>query len=158
VAFHNHGDFTISTLWPLIASESNMSMSQTVSTASETPLKRRRASGADMTQNMSAQGSNSAHPHIPKRGARACTACRKGKNRCEGEGEVSTPTPTIALIIDFWAVHPPGPALFKAPCRRCQISGTPCVFEKPEKTNSQLMSSASVEYVPALILLYSSPV
>jgi hypothetical protein len=22
---------------------------------------------------------------IPKRGARACTACRKGKNRCEGE-------------------------------------------------------------------------
>ena len=23
--------------------------------------------------------------HIPKRGARACTACRKGKNRCEGE-------------------------------------------------------------------------
>lgn len=23
--------------------------------------------------------------HIPKRGARACTACRKGKNRCEGD-------------------------------------------------------------------------
>ena len=23
--------------------------------------------------------------HIPKRGSRACTACRKGKNRCEGE-------------------------------------------------------------------------
>ena len=23
--------------------------------------------------------------HVPKRGARACTACRKGKNRCEGE-------------------------------------------------------------------------
>ncbi|CAE6417206.1 unnamed protein product [Rhizoctonia solani] len=44
---------------------------------------------------------------IPKRGARACTACRKGKNRCEGE----------------------------SPCRRCQMSGTPCVFEKPEKKN-----------------------
>jgi hypothetical protein len=29
---------------------------------------------------------SSANPgHIPKRGARACTACRKGKNRCEGE-------------------------------------------------------------------------
>lgn len=25
---------------------------------------------------------------IPKRGARACTACRKGKNRCEGEVRV----------------------------------------------------------------------
>ena len=23
--------------------------------------------------------------HLPKRGARACTNCRKGKNRCEGE-------------------------------------------------------------------------
>ncbi|KAG8890381.1 hypothetical protein FRB98_008956 [Tulasnella sp. 332] len=23
--------------------------------------------------------------HVPKRGARACTACRKGKNRCEGD-------------------------------------------------------------------------
>ncbi|KAF8608925.1 hypothetical protein BDV93DRAFT_433742 [Ceratobasidium sp. AG-I] len=44
---------------------------------------------------------------IPKRGSKACTACRKGKNRCEGE----------------------------APCRRCQMSGTPCVFEKPEKKN-----------------------
>ncbi|GAW01564.1 hypothetical protein LENED_003166 [Lentinula edodes] len=46
--------------------------------------------------------------HIPKRGARACTACRKGKNRCEGD----------------------------APCRRCQLSGTPCIFEKPEKKNA----------------------
>ena len=31
------------------------------------------------------QGSPSQTVHIPKRGARACTACRKGKNRCEGE-------------------------------------------------------------------------
>ncbi len=30
--------------------------------------------------------SNNIQPgSIPKRGARACTACRKGKNRCEGE-------------------------------------------------------------------------
>ena len=27
--------------------------------------------------------------HIPKRGARACTNCRKGKNRCEGEVRLS---------------------------------------------------------------------
>ncbi|THH20434.1 hypothetical protein EUX98_g8589 [Antrodiella citrinella] len=60
--------------------------------------------------------------HIPKRGARACTACRKGKNRCEGE----------------------------APCRRCQLSGTPCVFEKPEKKNVQAMSNASVERLSRL--------
>lgn len=37
-----------------------------------------------------ATGSNTnnngvALPNVPKRGARACTACRKGKNRCEGE-------------------------------------------------------------------------
>ncbi|KAG8999994.1 hypothetical protein FRB94_008806 [Tulasnella sp. JGI-2019a] len=43
--------------------------------------------------------------HVPKRGARACTACRKGKNRCEGD----------------------------SPCRRCQLTGTTCVFEKPER-------------------------
>ncbi|KIO30710.1 hypothetical protein M407DRAFT_20239 [Tulasnella calospora MUT 4182] len=54
-----------------------------------------------------ANGTNGPQSHIPKRGARACTACRKGKNRCEGE----------------------------SPCRRCQLSGTPCVFEKPEKKN-----------------------
>ncbi|KAJ7072325.1 hypothetical protein C8F01DRAFT_1103486 [Mycena amicta] len=44
--------------------------------------------------------------HIPKRGA--STQCRKGKNRCEGE----------------------------APCRRCQLSGAVCVFEKPEKKSN----------------------
>ncbi|CCO27197.1 Transcriptional activator of proteases prtT AltName: Full=Zn(2)-C6 zinc finger-containing protein prtT [Rhizoctonia solani AG-1 IB] len=60
-------------------------------------------------QQMSSAASAQAHmpTGIPKRGARACTACRKGKNRCEGE----------------------------SPCRRCQMSGTPCVFEKPEKKN-----------------------
>ncbi|KAG8736305.1 hypothetical protein FRC12_017689, partial [Ceratobasidium sp. 428] len=53
----------------------------------------------------SAVDNNRIAAQIPKRGARACTACRKGKNRCEGE----------------------------SPCRRCQMSGTQCVFEKPEK-------------------------
>ncbi|KAI0321177.1 hypothetical protein OF83DRAFT_1051665 [Amylostereum chailletii] len=60
--------------------------------------------------------------HIPKRGARACTACRKGKNRCEGE----------------------------APCRRCQLSGTPCVFEKPEKKNQPQITNASLERLSRL--------
>ena len=62
---------------------------------------------------------------IPKRGARACTACRKGKNRCEGE----------------------------SPCRRCQMSGTQCVFEKPEKKNQQtngVTNNGSVERVSRL--------
>ncbi|EED85411.1 predicted protein [Postia placenta Mad-698-R] len=65
----------------------------------------------DAPPGLSAPSASSA-THIPKRGARACTACRKGKNRCEGE-----------------------------------LSGTPCVFEKPEKKNVQLMSGASVECV-----------
>ncbi|KAJ7647334.1 hypothetical protein FB45DRAFT_1100449 [Roridomyces roridus] len=92
-----------------------MSLSPTasVSNGSENAAKRRRTNdnGADSPQSA----------HIPKRGARwaipalgslvlkagyrACTNCRKGKNRCEGE----------------------------APCRRCQLSGTLCVFEKPDK-------------------------
>lgn len=60
---------------------------------------------------------------IPKRGARACTACRKGKNRCEGE----------------------------SPCRRCQMSGTQCVFEKPEKKNqSNGVVNGSAERVSRL--------
>ena len=33
--------------------------------------------------------------HIPKRGARACTACRKGKNRCEGDVRVSVRHRTV---------------------------------------------------------------
>lgn len=60
--------------------------------------------------------------HIPKRGARACVSCRKGKNRCEGE----------------------------APCRRCAHNGIPCVYEKPEKKNVQSVPGASVERLSRL--------
>ncbi|PAV18592.1 hypothetical protein PNOK_0543400 [Pyrrhoderma noxium] len=61
--------------------------------------------------------------HIPKRGARACTACRKGKNRCEGE----------------------------APCRRCQLSGSACIFEKPEKKKDPIqLANGSIERVSRL--------
>ncbi|EMD32147.1 hypothetical protein CERSUDRAFT_119121 [Gelatoporia subvermispora B] len=114
-----------------------MSLSPT-STDYEQPGKRRRTS---FTINTSGSGRSDMAPspqdqgaghslllppppagHIPKRGARACTACRKGKNRCEGE----------------------------SPCRRCQLSGTPCVFEKPEKKNAQGMSPASVERLSRL--------
>lgn len=35
--------------------------------------------------------------HIPKRGARACTNCRKGKNRCEGEVSVFHFPPSSSL-------------------------------------------------------------
>ncbi|KAJ7346618.1 hypothetical protein DFH08DRAFT_868806 [Mycena albidolilacea] len=96
-----------------------MSLSPTasVSNGSENAAKRRRT--ADNSDPNLAQNS-----HIPKRGARACTACRKGKNRCEG-GE--------------------------APCRRCQISGTLCVFEKPEKKpNVPTMSGPGVERLSRL--------
>ncbi|OCH86124.1 hypothetical protein OBBRIDRAFT_797500 [Obba rivulosa] len=114
-----------------------MSLSPTTSTEYEHPGKRRRTS---FTVNTSGSGRSDMAPspqdpaaghalppptpqgHIPKRGARACTACRKGKNRCEGE----------------------------SPCRRCQLSGTPCVFEKPEKKNAQGMSPASVERLSRL--------
>lgn len=75
------------------------------SNIAEVPAKRRRtnsttnANGVDQqeTLHVSAEGSiHQPHPspptqspaHIPKRGARACTACRKGKNRCEGEVSV----------------------------------------------------------------------
>ncbi|KAG8214039.1 hypothetical protein J3R82DRAFT_10795 [Butyriboletus roseoflavus] len=114
-----------------------MSLSPTATTSnnSDVPSKRRRTDSIVPINSNSQQGmtqspaEGSAHPlssqppaHIPKRGARACTACRKGKNRCEGE----------------------------APCRRCQLSGTPCVFEKPEKKIVQPVSGASVERLSRL--------
>jgi hypothetical protein len=82
--------------------------------------------------------------HIPKRGARACTNCRKGKNRCEGE--VSKPSVVaVARVPAHGPRSRPGPA--QAPCRRCQLSGLACIFEKPEKKNATQMSGPSVECV-----------
>ena len=58
--------------------------------------------------------------HIPKRGARACTNCRKGKNRCEGEVRalrcthhplppvLTYPLPLVPRPV--CPPHPPGPA------------------------------------------------
>lgn len=108
----------------------SLSPATSVSNSSEVPAKRRRTSLSISTANGAmaqspqdtSAGLTPTAMHIPKRGARACTACRKGKNRCEGE----------------------------APCRRCQLSGTQCVFEKPEKKNAQAMSNASVERLSRL--------
>lgn len=96
--------------------------------------------------------------HIPKRGARACTNCRKGKNRCEGEVRLSPLIYTLLAkanhpclpLIPVPSIRPsarpgtPNPHR-QAPCRRCQLSGAQCVFEKPEKKNAQALTSASVE-------------
>ncbi|KIK96659.1 hypothetical protein PAXRUDRAFT_825716 [Paxillus rubicundulus Ve08.2h10] len=109
----------------------SLSPSATTSNASDVPAKRRRTNSIIPANNQQAMSQSSAEgsaqpsqapTQIPKRGARACTACRKGKNRCEGE----------------------------APCRRCQLSGTPCIFEKPEKKIVQPISGASVERLSRL--------
>ena len=77
----------------------SLSPSATTSNASDIPSKRRRThsliaqNNSNSHQAMSQSPADPAHSsqtpvpsaHIPKRGARACTACRKGKNRCEGE-------------------------------------------------------------------------
>lgn len=41
--------------------------------------------GSDQLMSNAPQTATVQQSSIPKRGARACTACRKGKNRCEGE-------------------------------------------------------------------------
>jgi hypothetical protein len=76
----------------------SLSPSTSVST-SEVPHKKRRTSSATSApgngilngvqqqdaQSPNAQPKGDTAAHVPKRGARACTACRRGKNRCEGE-------------------------------------------------------------------------
>ena len=71
----------------VLSTPASMSLSPTISNGSETATKRRRIGGIDtslMTEG-SAQQQSQTSSHIPKRGARACTNCRRGKNRCEGE-------------------------------------------------------------------------
>ena len=53
-----------------------------LSNSSESVPKKRKMIGQG---DMSMAASSQQQSHIPKRGARACTSCRKGKNRCEGE-------------------------------------------------------------------------
>jgi hypothetical protein len=102
----------------------SLSPSATTSNASDIPSKRRRthsliAQNNSTHQGMSQSPADAAHSpqppvssaHIPKRGARACTACRKGKNRCEGEVRLfkcrlRDYRPPLA----HWPALPPGPA------------------------------------------------
>ena len=77
-----------------------------------------------VTQQMGpAQGPPPPTAHIPKRGARACTNCRKGKNRCEGEvSRLCLPSrackgplgaaspPSSRQLTSTWSANPPGPA------------------------------------------------
>jgi hypothetical protein len=71
----------------------------------------------DMARSPSDSGGNHSPQqpaHVPKRGARACTACRKGKNRCEGEVSVLLVVVVVdsAVAVCSLARHPrPGPAL-----------------------------------------------
>ncbi|KIK67429.1 hypothetical protein GYMLUDRAFT_257309 [Collybiopsis luxurians FD-317 M1] len=101
----------------------SLSPAASVSNGSESTAKRRKVNGADSNGSPASISPATPATHIPKRGARACTACRKGKNRCEGD----------------------------APCRRCQLSGTPCIFEKPEKKNvSPAMAGVNAERLSRL--------
>ena len=132
-----------------------MSLSSTNSTIPSpvVPSKRRRAAAnqppLQLLMDDSPSASSATPGHIPKRGARACTACRKGKNRCEGEVSRLSARAVHRPAHRTWPVStaPARKSMKQAPCRRCQLSGQPCVFEKPEKKNGQLLSTASVESV-----------
>jgi len=43
-------------------------------------------------------------------------------------------------------------SFFQAPCRRCQLSGAQCIFEKPEKKSPAVINNNSIEYVTPLSL------
>lgn len=64
---------------------------------------------------------SAASAHIPKRGARACTNCRKGKNRCEGE--VSFPVILSGPILPLCPTH--------GPIRSSSFSGFLCPVHPP---------------------------
>ncbi|KAG6375469.1 hypothetical protein JVT61DRAFT_3027 [Boletus reticuloceps] len=102
----------------------SLSPTATASNGADVPSKRRRTNSMvpinsnslqSMTQSL-AEGSAQPPPaqleppsHISKRGARACTACRKGKNRCEGEvSSLDGPLHYRAAINSL--ARPPDPA------------------------------------------------
>lgn len=100
---------------------SSMSMSP-VSSSHDNSSKRRRTEEDEFgysrgPMDMSPQPGSASNGHssmqqaIPKRGQRACTACRKGKNRCEGEVSVCI-TSLIHCYTPFLVPpSPSGPAL-----------------------------------------------
>ncbi|THH21337.1 hypothetical protein EW146_g187 [Bondarzewia mesenterica] len=133
-----------------------MSLSPTtsVSNGSEAPSKRRRTglnvntSNGPMTQSGQDTPTGSMPPamHIPKRGARACTACRKGKNRCEGE---VSPVPLCAL----WPVYTvPARLTFSTRLHVADVSlaELSASLRNRRKKNVQAMSNASIERLSRL--------
>lgn len=114
---------------------SMMSLSPTTSTSNyddQPSGKRRRttsftaaANGGGRSEMASPQDPPSGHglpssvpsAHIPKRGARACTNCRKGKNRCEGEVRTLRPVRSLSPDADSprLPAHPPRPGVFRRP-------------------------------------------
>ncbi|ORX34127.1 hypothetical protein BD324DRAFT_636719 [Kockovaella imperatae] len=71
----------------------------------------------------SAQASGGGIP--AKRGSKACSACRKGKNRCE-----------------------PDPSGLSDSCRRCLANKIPCIFEKTSDRASRRRGSAVGDAFP----------
>jgi hypothetical protein len=120
-------------------------MSSPTSSAESPPTKRRRTSysSVDVTAGMMNANMNVLHNNtmaagngsdqlmgnngqvvtlqqssIPKRGARACTACRKGKNRCEGE---------VSRFVNLSVEGQGGPLASSGPwsnCPRCHAGST----------------------------------
>jgi hypothetical protein len=92
-----------------------MSLSPTTSDGPDGPSKRRRtnsqsftyqpAANRSMDMSQSPVANGQMQLAIPKRGQRACTACRKGKNRCEGD--VSKVPKSLDLLV---LTGPPLPA------------------------------------------------
>ena len=65
-----------------------------------------------------------------------------------GRGQCDCPpsaVPRPAHRMSAVSTAPARKSITQAPCRRCQLSGQPCVFEKPEKKNGQQLSTTSVE-------------
>lgn len=122
---------------PAVPLSSTMSASPTDSTYTTTSTtKRRRTSdlsspalayppsmsgggfpdGSQGQQGMQQQAQGQIPPgHIPKRGARACTACRKGKNRCEGEVKCPLLSAVGPSLTRTGPPPPPGPGLSLSP-------------------------------------------
>ena len=117
--------------------------------------------------------------HIPKRGARACTACRKGKNRCEGEVKASAsmllgcepltvpprPGPSLRVVDAKSTIHP---AFSKSQRRKMsQLARPPASSESlgaPPKSpslilNDRRLSRLEGQYLvhPVLLPTYSRP-
>ncbi|KAF8322111.1 hypothetical protein DL93DRAFT_2093394 [Clavulina sp. PMI_390] len=118
-------------------------MSASPSSSSEGPPQKRKRMSSAPSNDRASYHSSSHHPgdgpqpmegssgpaqassyNGPKRGSRACTNCRRGKNRCEFEGD--------------------------APCKRCQLAGVKCIFEKPEKKATSGGAGASSDRVSQL--------